>query len=110
MHFVKRKHKRVILLLRIDFRGFESDSLEVLPPNILLPQAGFIIDIFGDDIFETDEQVVITLVRPMLLLPEPFTSGKIPSPTGSVVKSLEDERIILDLRSTKLIIRSGRYM
>ena len=89
--------------------GFESESLEVDPPNILTPQAGFFIRLFGDDIFETDEQLVITLVRPLKFqLPAPFTSDEIPSPTGSVVKPPEDERIIFDLRSTKLIIRSGR--
>ena len=85
--------------------------MEIHPPNSLDPVSFFEVTVIGDGIFEPEKQFVVALVSPnQLRLPQPFKSVKITSPPGSMVKPPEDDRIINDLPSTKVIFGSGNRL
>ena len=68
------------------------------------PQNSFTVTIFGDNVFEGDEKIVIT-IDPTMRLPEPFKSTKIPYPPNSVVQAPPARNINVSLKSTTIFIR-----
>ena len=94
-----------------DFGYFSNEELEILPPNIFSDSPNFSINILVDVVFEAGKQIVVILSRPnKFTLPEPFTSDKIGSPPGSVVKPPDDNRVLFDLPSTTIFIGSGNSL
>ena len=83
--------------------------MEIKHPNVFEPKNVFEVTIIGDDLFEPQEEVMISLNRPMLLdLPAPFKASKTASPPNSVVKNVDQHLIVFQLPSTKIVLRGGK--
>ena len=94
-----------------DYQDFENGVVEVHYPNIFAPHNVFEVIIDPDDLFEPQEEIVVSLRRPNTLHPpEPFNGTKTESAENSVVRTPDDDRIIFDLQSTKIIIRGGNLI
>ena len=92
-----------------DYADFGNAQLQINHPSVFVQHTTFYVQIFGDDIYELQEELVVSLLRPnILIVPAPFKAKKTASPLNSVVKKPGDNRINFQLSSTKIIIRGGK--
>ena len=78
--------------------------MEIQPSDQSVPENAFFIDILGDAVFEREEHIVVSLNHGHAAL----LSNKHESPPKRIIKPPDIHRIILDLNSTKIIIRGGK--
>ena len=87
---------------------FSRRQVEFHPPDQFVPEDAFFIVILGDAVFEPEEHIMVSLNYDQAVMPKPFVSHKHESPPNSTVKPPNNERIILDHPSTRIIIQDGK--
>ena len=79
-----------------------------MPPSQLDVDASN-VRLIGDDVFEPQEYLEVSLIGPDVNLPEPFqpTIGGGNLQLASTIEKPDDANLVLDLASTVIIIKGG---
>ena len=88
-----------------DFRDFTGGQVIINPPGTFEQDALSVL-VHGDDIFEPQEYLEVSLRRPRLDLPDPFKSLHT-NDSDNRVEPPDDTDIVYQFASTVIIIRGG---